>query len=123
MRIGELARLTEVSPHVLRYYEKKKLITSTRLTNGYREYSSAAVKQVKMIQMYLRLGFTTDQISRFLDCVLEDNEAVCRQVLSTYEMKIKELDEYITILTDIKSNLEERVHAIQLQRKDRSEAL
>jgi DNA-binding transcriptional MerR regulator len=117
LRIGELARLTGVSPRVLRYYEKKKLITPTRLINGYREYNSIAIKQVKMIQFYLSLGFTTDQISNFLNCVLENNEAVCQEVLSTYEMKIKELDDYIKILSEIKSNLEERVHAIKLEKK------
>jgi DNA-binding transcriptional MerR regulator len=115
LRIGELARLTGVSPRVLRYYEKKKLIRPARL-NGYREYNSMAIKQVNTIQFYLSLGFTTDQISHFLNCILENNETVCQEVLSTYEMKIKELDNYIKILSEIKSNLEERVNAIKVSK-------
>ncbi|MDF2716852.1 MAG: MerR family transcriptional regulator, partial [Paenibacillus sp.] len=48
----------------------------------------------------------------FLQCVLQNKEAFCRDVLPVYETKIAELDDQIRLLARIKSNLEDRVRSI-----------
>ncbi|MEF3303053.1 MerR family transcriptional regulator [Paenibacillus sp. GYB003] len=116
MKIGELSRKTGVSLRSLRYYEQQKLLSPVRSDNGYREYSPFAPQQVETIKLYLNLGFTTEQISGFLHCVLQNKEAFCRDVLPVYESKIAELDEQIRLLERIKSNLEERVRSILTER-------
>lgn len=112
MKIGELSRQTGASLRSLRYYEQQKLLAPIRTDNGYREYSPFAVEQVETIRFYLNLGFTTEQIAGFLQCVLQNKEAFCRDVLPVYETKIAELDDQIRLLARIKSNLEDRVRAI-----------
>ncbi|NDI34485.1 MerR family transcriptional regulator [Chengkuizengella sediminis] len=111
MKIGELSKLTGVSIRSLRYYEQKGLITPTRLDNGYREYHKFTVDEVNTIQFYLSLGLSTEQISNFLHCVLKNKETFCKEVLPIYKEKLEEIDSQIKMLTNIKSNLEERIRS------------
>ncbi|MFC5406412.1 MerR family transcriptional regulator [Cohnella soli] len=116
MRIGELSAKTGVSVRSLRYYEEMKLLTSVRASNGYREYSPLAEEQVKTIQLYLALGISTEQIASFLNCVLMNEEAFCEQVLPVYESKLKEIDDRIYQLSEIRSNLLDRIRSIRERR-------
>jgi len=113
MKIGELSAATGVSVRSIRYYEDQKLLTSTRLDNGYREYSPLAVEQVRTIQLYLTLGLSTEQISSFLHCVLKNKEAFCAEVLPIYERKLKEIDDQIVELTQLRTNLIDRIRSIR----------
>ncbi|TBL71202.1 MerR family transcriptional regulator [Paenibacillus thalictri] len=115
MKIGELSHLTGVSVRSLRYYEQQGLIHSVREDNGYRSYNQLVVEQVRTIRFYLDLGLTTEQIAGFLQCVLMNKEAFCREVLPVYHQKLSELDQQIGLLTRIKANLEERIRSIHLE--------
>lgn len=44
MRIGELSCATGLSRDTLRFYEKRGLLRSRRLANGYRDYPREAVQ-------------------------------------------------------------------------------
>lgn len=121
MKIGELSKLTGASIRSLRYYEQQGLITSQRLDNGYREYNLLTVEQVKTIKFYLNLGLTTEEISRFLQCVIMSKEAFCKEVMPIYQAKLKELNDQIAQLTLIKTNLEERIQAIQAENEHNKE--
>jgi DNA-binding transcriptional MerR regulator len=68
MLIGELARLTAVSPRLLRYYEQQGLLTSTRLANGYRDYAEDAPVIVGQIRALLDAGLPTEVIREVLPC-------------------------------------------------------
>lgn len=112
MKIGELSRLTGASIRSLRYYEEKGLIASFRMENGYREYSPLVAEQVNTIRFYLNLGLTTEEIAGFLHCVLTNKEAFCREIVPVYRKKLAELEQQIALLTQIKSNLEDRIRYI-----------
>ncbi|QJD82627.1 MerR family transcriptional regulator [Cohnella herbarum] len=113
MKIGELSARTGVSIRSLRYYEQQKLLTSIRMDNGYREYSPLAEEQVRTIRFYLALGISTEQIASFLTCVLKNKEAFCEEVLPIFNSKLKEIDDQIHLLSQIKSNLEDRIRSIR----------
>ncbi len=68
MLIGELTRLTSVSPRLLRYYENQGLLTSRRLSNGYRDYAEDAPMIVGQIRALLDAGLPTDVIREVLPC-------------------------------------------------------
>jgi MerR family transcriptional regulator, Zn(II)-responsive regulator of zntA len=68
LKIGELSEETGTSVRSIRHYEKKKLITVSRLVNGYREFSESAIERIKTIQLYLGLGLTNDQIEEVFKC-------------------------------------------------------
>ncbi|WP_309122988.1 MerR family transcriptional regulator [Paenibacillus sp.] len=113
MKIGDLSKKTGVSLRSLRYYEEQGLLQPERSENGYRLYSPFAVDQVRTIQLYLRLGLSTEQIAGFLHCVMKNKEAFCREIMPVYETKLREIDEQIASLTAIRSNLIERIEAIR----------
>jgi DNA-binding transcriptional MerR regulator len=75
MNIGELARQTGVSIRSLRYYETKQLLSSQRGENGYRTYDQTAIERVRMIQFYLGLGLSTDEIFDVVFCSKPDDVA------------------------------------------------
>ncbi|WP_040951424.1 MerR family DNA-binding transcriptional regulator [Gorillibacterium massiliense] len=112
MKIGELSKRTGVSIRSLRYYEEKGLIASIRLENGYRDYSSMSAEQVDTIRFYLSLGLTTEEIAGFLQCVMMNKEAFCKEILPVYKKKLTEIDQQLQLLTQLKSNLEDRVKSI-----------
>lgn len=113
MRIGELSRVTGVSLRSLRYYEAKGLLVPDREENGYRVFNTTAIERVNTIQFYLRLGFSTDEIENFLNCVLMNKEAFCEQILPMYETKLAEIDRQLHQLNQIRSNLVERIDSIK----------
>ncbi|WP_122614392.1 MerR family transcriptional regulator [Pseudomonas viridiflava] len=62
MRIGELAKATEVSRDTLRFYEQRRLIVAQRSANGYRHYPVETVQLVQFIKVAQRLGFSLNEI-------------------------------------------------------------
>ncbi|WP_298214247.1 MerR family DNA-binding transcriptional regulator [Acidovorax sp.] len=66
MQISELARLTGVTVHALRHYERAGLLHPERLPNGYRNYAPAARREVVFIAMSRALGFGVPQIRSLL---------------------------------------------------------
>ena len=65
-KINQVAEEFNVNPNVLRFYEKKKLLTPKRNDNGYRMYSIEDMLQFQMILLYRKMGFSIDNISRIL---------------------------------------------------------
>ncbi|MFE4956168.1 MerR family transcriptional regulator [Streptomyces sp. NPDC058232] len=76
MRIGDLARETEVSRRLLRYYEEQGLLHPERRANGYREYAESDVTAVRHIRSLLAAGLPTTVIAQVLHCVHDDGERV-----------------------------------------------
>jgi DNA-binding transcriptional MerR regulator len=51
MRISELAKATNESPRTIRYYESLGLISDPpRTSNGYRDYDTEAIDQIRFIR-------------------------------------------------------------------------
>jgi DNA-binding transcriptional MerR regulator len=88
VRIGELARLTETSPRLLRYYEERGLVIPERLANGYRDYGDYLVDRVLQVRGLLDAGLPTRLIKQILPClgtprqiVVEDAEPALIEIL------------------------------------------
>lgn len=124
MRIRELARRTGVSIRSLRYYEQKQLITSRRLDNGYRDFDEAAIERVRTIQLYFGLGLNAEQIEGIINCrgkhAVPQPHPLCKEILSLYEDKLREVEEQIAILDAVRSRLKERIAHFQQMRVEES---
>lgn len=70
LKIGALAHATGVSVRSIRHYDQHGLLASTRADNGYREFATVAVTQVRQIQRLIANGFNLDEIRSFPDCML-----------------------------------------------------
>lgn len=111
MLIKELSLKTGASVRSIRYYETKKLINSSRLENGYRDYETTAVKRIKTIQFYLGLGLSTQEIASIIQCPTIDNHRpLCQGAYQLYQAKLEEINKQIEILQDLKLKLEERIN-------------
>ncbi|WP_028775872.1 MerR family transcriptional regulator [Shimazuella kribbensis] len=114
MQISELAEKTGVSLRSLRYYEEKKLVTPQRLENGYRQYSEIDVEQIRMIQLYLRMGLKTNEIADLFHCNWNKNKDACMQNgIRKGELKLTEIREQIDILRKAEMQLMEVVEDLK----------
>jgi DNA-binding transcriptional MerR regulator len=94
MLIGQLAKRTETSERLLRYYERVGLLASTRLANGYREYDEAAELTVRQIRLLLTAGLSTSIIKQILPCAGPDGSlSPCPGVLDKLRTHLGRLDE------------------------------
>ncbi len=63
MRIGELAGLSGLAAHTIRFYESKGLLNKPkRSINGYRIYDNDALQSLSRIQCAQRLGFSLEDM-------------------------------------------------------------
>ncbi|AZQ48182.1 MerR family transcriptional regulator [Bacillus sp. GX] len=122
MKISELSKKTGASIRSIRHYEKKNLITAVRLENGYREFDESAIKRIRIIQLYLGLGLTTEQIEEILKC--EDNGpeeyGFCEEMLETYQVKLDQINRQISVLDVVKYRLEKQIMQMTDKRRMRN---
>jgi MerR family transcriptional regulator, Zn(II)-responsive regulator of zntA len=118
MNIGELARQTGVSIRSLRYYERKQLLSSQRGENGYRTYDQTAIERVSMIQFYLSLGLSTNEIFDIVFCSKPDDVASlcdgtdlssCPKEMDFYQEKLAEIEAHMISLEKAKTYLKQRL--------------
>jgi MerR family transcriptional regulator, copper efflux regulator len=63
MRVGELARRSELSTSRIRFYESHGLLPKAeRRDNGYRDYPDSAVETLRLIHGAQNLGFSLSEI-------------------------------------------------------------
>lgn len=105
LRIGELARLTNLSPDSLRHYGRLGLIVATRTPGRFREYTSAAVQRVQVIQAALAMGFSLEELARIF-AARSAGQAPCRQVRKLAGDKLAELTRRLDELSRLRSHLE-----------------
>ncbi|MEP6802349.1 MAG: heavy metal-responsive transcriptional regulator [Acidobacteriota bacterium] len=105
MRSGELARAAGVSSDTLRFYERRGLLPAPRrLSNGYRAYAAEALDRVLLIQRALSVGFTLDELAKFLKA-RGRGAPPCRDVRALAARKLEQLDGHIAELRAFRRTL------------------
>lgn len=63
MKIGELARLADVTIDTVRFYERRGVLPpAPRRPSGYREYDDAAAERIRFARQMQSVGLTLDEI-------------------------------------------------------------
>lgn len=107
LKIGELAKQTNLAVGTLRYYSDLGLLQPVqRGDNGYRYYSQNASKQVEFIKKAQAIGFTLEEIKTILN-VRDRGEIPCSLVQSLLDNKIEQLEIQIKKMSLFKQELEE----------------
>ncbi len=104
LKIGTLAKQTDVAVGALRYYEELGLLSSERGTNGYRYYPHSAIKQVHFIKKAQALGFSLEDIGQVLT-VHQKGDVPCQLVQSLLQDKIEQLERQIQEMQTFKRDL------------------
>ena len=106
LRIGELARLVQVSQDTLRFYEKHGLLApSLRSQAGYRLYSQADLERVGFILSAKRVGFTLNEIHDLLGLEVTKDEKSCEDVKRFVDEKLDSLNQRIGDMQRIQKTL------------------
>jgi DNA-binding transcriptional MerR regulator len=107
VRIGELARITGISPKTIRYWEEIGVIPHPpRNASGYRIYTPQYVELLSFVLKAKSLGFSLGEIKEIVQIRLSGNEP-CQKVVEKISEKIEEIEREIRILNEKKKALEE----------------
>ncbi len=109
MKIGQLAKQTELPIETLRFWEQQGLLSpNTNPHNGYRDYSEKDKQQVVFIQSAKAVGFSLKEIHGLLAVRVDAENYSCHDVksialkkLSLIELKINELQKMHKALKSI----------------------
>ena len=98
MNVGDAARRSGLPSKTIRYYEEIGLISPSRATNGYRDYSADDIHRLAFLRRARGLGFSIDAC-RQLMALYSDRRRASRDVrefarahVETISTKIRELE-------------------------------
>ena len=105
MLIGDLARLSDISPATIRYYEELGLLTAPPRTEaGYRHYADTTIEEVRFIKKGQGLGFSLEEIGEILK-ISRAGEAPCSHVLDLAQRNLAAAEERIRHLQAFRDRL------------------
>ena len=105
MTIGEVAKRSGVNTQTIRFYERKGLVLpAARNGSGYRLYTDDAVRRIRFIKHAQEIGFSLKEIVHLLSLQVVP-DSTCGDVKVQAEEKIRDVDEKIRKLQDMKAAL------------------
>ncbi len=113
MKIGEVARQSEIGIETIRYYEREGLLAEPkRRPSGYRQYDESVVVRLQFIRRTKELGFTLAEIKELLGLRF-DADTKCEHVRQRAEAKIADMEQKIRSLQKMKRSLRKLVRECQ----------
>ena len=105
MLINELSKLTGITTHTIRFYEKSGLIKGKRdsaiKSNNYFHYDEETVEKLALIRDAKSVGFTITEIAQLIHAWY-NNEMSIAEKLSVLDEKLLSIDERIKQLKEMK---------------------
>ena len=105
--IGELAKLADVTPEAIRYYEREGVIPQARRTGtgGYRRYDRADADRLRFVKRARDLGFSLDSVRGLLALAEGDPTKPCGDVDDIARTHIADIDEKLGRLKALREEL------------------
>jgi Hg(II)-responsive transcriptional regulator len=105
LKIGEVAKRSEVGIETIRYYERQGLLAEpNRRPSGYRQYDESVVSRLQFIRRAKALGFTLAEIKELLGLWFDLNTK-CVHVRQRAEKKIADIEDRIRSLQKMNRSL------------------
>lgn len=107
-QIGELAKLVEMSPRTIRYYEEIGLLNSVkRIESGKRVYTDKDFQRLKFITRLKHLGLALSEMHELEDIyqIHRTNRKVLSRLLELLESHAEKIDERINHLNRLKEDI------------------
>lgn len=107
--IQEVAKQFNVTTRTLRYYEEIGLLSPNRSSSNQRTFSKKEIAKLKLIFRGKKYGFTLEQIKEMVLLFDLDRTGIqqLERTVEYGEQKMKEIDEKIAELTQMKKELAE----------------
>nr|CAA6827545.1 MAG: Unknown protein [uncultured Thiotrichaceae bacterium] len=107
MRIGELAKQSNIPADTLRYYEKEGLIAEPpRSQAGYRDYPPVTLQYLNFIRSAKTVGFSLKECRNLLAIFVKRDAHTCAEVKQLSDGKLLELEEKMQSLQMMHQTLE-----------------
>ena len=108
IKIKDISNKYDITARTLRYYEDMGLIQSTRTDDyAYRLYDEVAVKRIEQILVLRKLNISIKDIQRIFDM------ADTNVVLEVLEKKVKNIDDEVALLHELKEIVLEFIGQIE----------
>lgn len=107
MNISKAAEATGLTPKTIRYYESIGLMSpANRRDNGYREYASQHIRQLKFIGHARELGFSLDECGELLG-MYQKSDRKSADVKAMALARIADIEQKISQLETMRNSLKE----------------
>lgn len=118
-RITQLAKLADVTPRTLRWYDRIGLLCPKRSENGYRSYGSEEVDRLQLILFYREMNLPLADIGRILDTQGFDATEALGVHLLTLQNRRRSLD---ILITTIERTIAAKTEGVAMSDADKFEA-
>jgi MerR family transcriptional regulator, copper efflux regulator len=115
MLINEIAKITGISVHTIRFYEKSGLIEGKRdesiKSNNYFHYDEETIEKLEFISDAKSVGFTIREIGQVIDAwynnkyTKDEKVSILDEKLLSLEQKLKEIKEMKNQIEEFKKNV------------------
>lgn len=116
MRIGELARRSRFSIDTLRYYDRIGILRPVRrsVTSRFREYENEALELLALVRAAKLAQLSLPEIRKILSAA--EDGVTCKEVIPLLDRKVKEIDQAIRSLSELRRRLAEALkEGVQLR--------
>lgn len=105
-KIGQLAKLADVTPDTIRYYEKQGMMDhNVRTAGGYRLYSDQDLQRLRFIRYAKQLGFTLEMIAELLSIRIDPEHHTCKESKSIVDARLNDVENKLAELTRMHGSL------------------
>ncbi|MES1025353.1 MerR family transcriptional regulator [Gloeocapsa sp. BRSZ] len=114
MLIHEVAEYFGITPDTLRYYEKQGLLTQKhvrRRTNGYREYTQAALERIRLIRLGQIANFSLAELRTGIE--LWESGLSDEQKAEIWHQQLKRLDRQFEALQESRNFIVKKLQQLQ----------
>ncbi len=112
MKIGEVAKLADVSVDTVRFYERRRLLPAARRSQaGYRLFAPTTVARIQLVKRLQDLGLHLQEIA---DLLSEDAAAPrpsCPSARSKLAVVLARIDAEIETLANTRARIVASIHA------------
>ncbi|WP_158782201.1 Zn(2+)-responsive transcriptional regulator [Pantoea sp. BAV 3049] len=105
-KIGQLAKLADVTPDTIRYYEKQQMMDhEIRTEGGFRLYSDNDLQRLKFIRYGRQLGFSLEAIRELLSIRVDPEHHTCQESKTIVQERLLEVEGMIAELQHMQRSL------------------
>ncbi|OCA55791.1 Zn(2+)-responsive transcriptional regulator [Photorhabdus namnaonensis] len=105
-RIGQLAKLANVTPDTVRFYEKQGMMEhQNRTEGGYRLYTEQDLQRLRFIRYAKQLGFTLEAITELLSIRVDPAHHTCEESKQIVDARLMEVEEKLFEMRKMRDSL------------------
>lgn len=106
-KIGQLAKLADVTPDTIRYYEKQQMMDhEIRTEGGFRLFSENDLQRLRFIRYGRQLGFSLEAIRELLSIRVDPDHHTCEESKNIVQTRLLEVEGMIAELQHMQRSLQ-----------------